>query len=327
MKLQSDVPSPATTTPLWTSLLWERVQKVLNWFSSKHYATEIPPTPRPTPRFLRLFLGRVHKILKQFSFKYCAWTRRPWDNQILPLPFGLLIKYSDGTAIDEVLAMQVARAAGLPVPRVLCYGEHPDTPHAPVSILMTRMPGRELSEVYESLAPEAKATVLSEMKTYVDLMRSWPNPWGSNRICSVSGAAIRSIRVPNHIMGPYDNEQALNQYLIGVASSIDFNPLLEYEQVLATAKELHSIPHKIVFTHGDLLHHNILVHNGHVSAILDWEAAGWLPEYWEFTTAWRFMRPGIWWYDFVSDLGGERYLKEFESEKALMELTDGSYVG
>lgn len=221
--------------------------------------------------------------------------------------------------------MQVVRAAGFPVPKVICYGEHPDSPHALISILMTRMPGRELGEVYETLEPEEKDTILSELKMYLSVMRSWRNPWGSNRLCSVSGGAIRSLRVPNHSIGPYENEQQLNEYLVDAASDDGFKSLSDYEKALATAKEIQTIPHSIVFTHGDLLHHNILVHNGHLSAILDWEAAGWLPEYWEFTTGARFMRTGMWWYDCVKDLGLGRYLKEFECENSLAALTSCSY--
>jgi len=289
------------------------------------WTSEIPPTPKPTRRITRLLWGYVHYTLVILSYKYCCWTGQKFDNQIIHLPFGLLLKWSDGTRVEEVLAMQVARAAGLPVPRVICYGEHPDAPNRPISILMTRMPGRELSEVYKMLEPEERGTISSELKTYIDVMRSWPNPWGANRICSVSGAAIRSIRVPRHSIGPYENEQEFNKYLISVARAGGFKSPSEYEEALATAKEMQSIPHRVVFTHGDLLHHNILVHNGHVSAILDWEAAGWLPEYWEFTTAWRFMRPGSWWHDFVRDLGVGSYLKEFECEKALAALTSCSY--
>lgn len=67
--------------------------------------------------------------------------------------------------------MQVARKAGLPVPRVICYGDHPDTPHAPVSIFMIRLPGKELGQVYEALSDEDKRSVLQELKGYLELMR------------------------------------------------------------------------------------------------------------------------------------------------------------
>jgi hypothetical protein len=39
---------------------------------------------------------------------------------------------------------------------------------------------------------------------------------------------------------------------------------------------------QIVLTHGDLLLRNILVRDAKVLAILDWEMAGYFPEYWEY---------------------------------------------
>ena len=43
--------------------------------------------------------------------------------------------------------------------------------------------------------------------------------------------------------------------------------------------------HSIVFSHGDMHAHNILIQDGHVVGILDWEMAGWYPEYWEWCKA------------------------------------------
>lgn len=83
---------------------------------------------------------------------------------MIPLPFGLLLKWSDGTLLEEVLATKVCHAAGLPTPKIINYGDHPETPHAPVSILMTRLPGREIGQVYNSLSPEAKTTALTELR-------------------------------------------------------------------------------------------------------------------------------------------------------------------
>jgi len=41
-----------------------------------------------------------------------------------------------------------------------------------------------------------------------------------------------------------------------------------------------------VFTHGDLNPFNIFVRGDEVTAIIDWECAGWFPNYWEYTSAW-----------------------------------------
>ena len=42
---------------------------------------------------------------------------------------------------------------------------------------------------------------------------------------------------------------------------------------------------EIVFTHGDLDPRNILVEEGHVTGIVDWEQSGWYPGYWEYVKA------------------------------------------
>lgn len=47
----------------------------------------------------------------------------------------------------------------------------------------------------------------------------------------------------------------------------------------------HDIVHPIVFTHGDLAPRNIMVNDGRIAAIVDWETAGWLPASWEYIQA------------------------------------------
>ncbi|KAL9092523.1 MAG: hypothetical protein Q9165_004327 [Trypethelium subeluteriae] len=222
--------------------------------------------------------------------------------------------------------MKMARSAGFPVPKVIAYGEHPDTPHAPVSILMTRVPGKPLGEIYKIMTDEERKTVFAELRSILCVMRRWSHPWGGERICSVTGAGIRSVRVPNHLIGPCESEAQFNKDLIRVASDHSFPSRDAFEEKFACAKKMDTMHHPIVFTHGDLKHHNIMVHNGHVSGFIDWESAGWYPDYWEFTTALRFCRKTFWWYDFVSELGGSDYMAELESDKALNSLTVDSYA-
>lgn len=42
--------------------------------------------------------------------------------------------------------MQSVRLAGIPAPEIISYGEYQDTPWAPISILMTCLPGNEFAE-------------------------------------------------------------------------------------------------------------------------------------------------------------------------------------
>ncbi len=55
--------------------------------------------------------------------------------------------------------------------------------------------------------------------------------------------------------------------------------------MLDTAKKMPTLfPHDIVFTHGDLWDHNIMVNQGHITGIGIGNRPGWLPEYGEYTS-------------------------------------------
>ena len=312
---------------MWSSLIPTILLPDFTWPQPKiPLADHIPPTPRLTHPLIRRFWGYVYRrFLVHFGIRYAGWFSVPCDGQILPLPFGLILKRSDGTRHEEVLTTQMMRAAGLPAPLIICYGDHADTPHAPVSILMTRLPGKDMGQVYETLSDDEKDTILRELKYYLDGMRKWGNPWG-DRICSTIGTGIRSIRIPFHFVQPCESEQKFNDYLIHDTSHLSTLSKQQFQALLAKAKEMRSMPHRIVFSHGDLQHHNLLVHEGHLSGFIDWEASGWYPDYWEYTTPMRFGGESSWWYQFVKKLGGSAYLSELECEKALTELTIGTYV-
>ncbi|RAH39608.1 kinase-like protein [Aspergillus brunneoviolaceus CBS 621.78] len=192
-----------------------------------------------------------------------------------------------------------ARKAGLPVPKVICYGEHADSPHAPVSILMTRVSGKELGQVYNTLSDEEKEAVFRQLDHYLT----------KSTICSIVGTPIRSIRVPNHLVCLFKSEQEFNDYLMGPAWSGGFPSESAYREAINQAKKM-ELPHRVVFKHGDLQHHNIIIYKERITGFLDWESAGWYPKYWEFTTALRFTPEDFWWYHFVIELGGKSFILE-----------------
>ncbi|KAE8139947.1 hypothetical protein BDV38DRAFT_240654 [Aspergillus pseudotamarii] len=46
-----------------------------------------------------------------------------------------------------------------------------------------------------------------------------------------------------------------------------------------------SRPYKSFFSHADLHSTDIIISQGRLSRVVDWECAGYFPEYWEFTKA------------------------------------------
>lgn len=168
---------------------------------------------------------------------------------------------------------------------------------------------------------------MEELKTCIHSMRLWcPPDQHQNPICSPIGTAIRSSRVPDHIMGPFPSRKEFYDHLFGPASAHGFESIAEYEKTLSHAMRLQQYFHRITFTHGDLKAHNVLVgDDGHLSGFLDWESAGWYPEYWEFTTTMRFGR-NSWWFQVASWIGGVQYREELASDVSLNLLTVDSYI-
>lgn len=77
---------------------------------------------------------------------------------------------------------------------------------------------------------------------------------------------------------PCDSKQMFNEWILSDLVE-DFPVVIRHY-----AEGSLTDGHEIVFTHGDLRRRNILVENGRITAILDWEYAGWYPEWWQY---WR----------------------------------------
>lgn len=221
--------------------------------------------------------------------------------------------------------MDIAYKMGIPTPRVLAYGAA--GAHSPfASILMTRVPGKTLLEVHESgsLSSREMETIKAELSTYIDMMRDYDSPWGS-RVCSVAGGAVDGARVPGSRTGPHENVAAFYNAFLACANPDYWRYSRSYDEALSTAKMLNATHYDLKFTHGDLLSHNIMIADGHISGILDWEFAGWLPEYWEFTSMLRSPAREGWWPDFVFSLPGYRYTEELERSRAMWLLAEDSF--
>ena len=190
---------------------------------------------------------------------------------------------------------------------------------------MTRLPGISLENSYDSLHVETEELWLWELKDCVISMREWVSPY-AERICSVTDTPIRSSRVPNHIMGPFANQTEFHDFLLSPASGHGFKTTEEYIEAQVQANTIRKFSHRITFTHGDFKAHNIVVgEDGHLSGFLDWECAGWLPEYWEYTTAMRFVTKS-WWAQVASWMSENEYAQELDCDIALNALTVDSYI-
>lgn len=116
--------------------------------------------------------------------------------------------------------------------------------------------------------------------------------------------------------GPFDTEKDFHDFF--VEKDNESLPPLFKRYVRETLRD----DHEIHFAHGDFSPRNIHVdENGHVLAVLDWERAGWYPEYWDHN---RILseNPGIRdYYPYLQYIVPFKYMQEVLANGYLLRLT------
>ena len=218
---------------------------------------------------------------------------------------GLASKYrAEARSLDLV-----ERYTEIPAPRVIDTFETPQHSY----LLMTRVPGQPVGQILDVMTDGETKQVVSDLKKIVSELLQIPNAIGFQfRICNSLGEGFLDWRIPDsqHEDLRFKTEADFNEYLT--------RPF--WDETRKLAAKSHDTHHKIVFTHGDLNMRNILAINGKVTGIVDWENAGWFPEYWEFTKAHYTARSSIRWLADIIDQVFEGYREELKVENMLSDL-------
>jgi aminoglycoside phosphotransferase (APT) family kinase protein len=148
----------------------------------------------------------------------------------------------------------------VPIPRVFRVHKYKGTTFIETEFI----PGREAYVWHQ------KQALMEELESYVKQIRSLDPPTPE----IVTSAYGNYCRDPQFGLRLFSTHSDLHSFLrIGLDLS-DWDT--EYaKQVI----EYHTRNYVSKFTHGDLAPRNVLVHNGRISAIIDWDCAGWRPEY------------------------------------------------
>ncbi|KAK0442108.1 kinase-like domain-containing protein, partial [Armillaria borealis] len=185
----------------------------------------------------------------------------------------------------EVASLRFVRAhTSIPVPRVFGTINFWGKSYA----FMQRLPGNDILQARWSRFTDAeKLNIHTQLRGFVEELRAIPPPQ-SPAICSVLRGPVRDYRLcTDGPHGPYADEAEMNfQLRLGVPfdnirRAFCNGPPQRAEDII----ESHSRRHPLVYTHSDLAQHNIIVDNGKVTGIVDWECSGWYPSHWEYLKA------------------------------------------
>ncbi|TDL18384.1 kinase-like protein [Rickenella mellea] len=197
----------------------------------------------------------------------------------------------------------VAANTTIPVPRV--------SPSSYTYIVMDYCPGVEAQAAWNSISLREQMALLAELKGFVQQLRDLEPP-SPKAVSSTHGGACRDHRFGTIPVGPFNTHTDFHQFLR------NDSPLDDWDTHYPEVSGAHSRPCSSKYTHGDLAPRNVLVHNGKISAIIDWDSAGWRPEYWEFTKV-HFAcagTPGEW-FKALGDSAGQDYSVQLAAEMVL----------
>ncbi|KAL5349665.1 hypothetical protein ACLOAV_004695 [Pseudogymnoascus australis] len=170
---------------------------------------------------------------------------------------------------------------------------------------MSYIPGETLETVWPTMTPDQKQDIALQLRAIVDKMRSLPSDDSTFRSCG--GGMVRDMRCklfycPYNIFtgGPFSDEKSFNDFVMDIPKSTP-------KAIRKGLKARLLCNHRVVFTHGDLSPRNIIVKENKITGLIDWEVAGWFPEYWEYVKF--FQRPCQYndWYNYESDIFSQPY--------------------
>ncbi|KAJ5587983.1 uncharacterized protein N7459_003748 [Penicillium hispanicum] len=220
--------------------------------------------------------------------------------KIVRISENLVVKKAQDLRIHEASNLRfVAEKTSIPVPKVHDVRWEDGVL---VGIVMDYMPGKSLEDVWDTLSPDQKQSITQQLRGYLCQLRNLKGEY----IGAVDRGTVSMGKWTSIQGGPFDSEREFNEWILDDLSSGISAPLRYYANCALTDG------HDIVFTHADFSSRNILVdENCQVTAVLDWEFAGWYPEWWEYFTTYVNFQRGKDWGDYLCSILPPQYEREF----------------
>ncbi|TGO40515.1 hypothetical protein BHYA_0036g00480 [Botrytis hyacinthi] len=255
-------------------------------------------------------LSTAHVYCYHYLIRFGRWLYGPTGAiSVTLIPLGLYIKKTTRSVLNEPNALKlIEKYTSIPSPRFVDVAEQGDEHY----LVMTCVRGQQLRHFYHFMFYTERDCLADDLAGYVAQLRKIPNPT-AYMISNTLGGPVFDHRIPNNgIGGPFNTEADFNYFLV---SHIDSTP------ARALGEENMPRTHRSVFTHSDLHWSNILVGQGKLSGFIDWECAGFMPEYWEFTKAMYKILLHKDKMELIRRVFWNKYEKELKAEIKLWEMT------
>ncbi|KMP07887.1 hypothetical protein CISG_08030 [Coccidioides immitis RMSCC 3703] len=196
---------------------------------------------------------------------------------------GLLVKFGQCVSVVEAQCIWAIRnlfGDRVPVPELYGWRVEGDV----VFIYMEKVQGALLHDKWGSFSDTDKIAVCAQLYGMISSLRELRQDPAHPFIGSISGNRVLDYIFRGWSTGPFKTVNELHDWI----SWIPRRNLPDPNQVEDPYRAYLPDAVAIKFTHADLHRHNIIVSKTlppQIVAIIDWEQAGWYPEYWEWCKA------------------------------------------
>lgn len=203
----------------------------------------------------------------------------------------------------------VRKHTSIPVPTILdaqlCSNES--------CMLMQRALGTCLETAWPQMHEKAKAKTTKQLEAYFKQLRDIPQPEAAGWVGSCNKGPAYDHRLNNGFpCGPFTSLSEFHDFIVAPVQRCP------RPQLATVYRKRLSDDYQVHFAHADLSYEHVFVDQdtGDVTAIIDWEMAGFWPAWWEYRKALYCSRQQRWWMDLVDRIMPS-YMEELEIDSDL----------
>lgn len=215
----------------------------------------------------------------------------------------LKVKPRTGLRLSEAAMMQYAHTHGILAPRVRAVYDVQTKPTARVMVT-DRVPGVPLKDIWPTATPAERASYTEQLRVQLARMRECTQPWIGGLDRDGQPCAIHNIyeRLLTDELGPFHTEKEFDEWCrLRTIPKCGWYATHKWKRFLERGQRKSS--GRFVLTHGDLAARNIMARDGVITGIVDWQRAGFYPEYAEYAFAME-LSPGTekWFLDILKEI-------------------------
>lgn len=148
-----------------------------------------------------------------------------------------------------------------------------------IAMIADFVPGNPLDQVWPTLDEKQRMSIKEQLADHLKLFRSCTQPYIGRVNRQPTYNPYEGITT--NFIGPFNSEAKFDEWCLSRIKNTSERS--KWRRKLAELRR--NSQSKFVLTHGDLFPRNILVKEGKITGIVDWERSGFYPEYVEYALA------------------------------------------